>query len=411
MAVEVILPRVDMDMTTGRLTRWFVAEGAFVEKGQPLFEIETDKAAMEIEAAVSGILRAVLAEPGDELPVGTVVALIVQPGEAFSAPGAPSAAVERVVEDISLAQARPRIEPSVDADLRATPKARRLARERGLDLAGVAGSGPRGRIQARDVTAPARTAASLNRLWLTRGPGAPLALIHGFGADLNTWRPLIGRLKGARPVIALDLPGHGRSPLAGEVSFEAMVDAVDAALIAEGVHEAHFVGHSLGGAIAIALAVRRAALARSLTLIAPAGLGPELNGAFFEGFLSARSESDLAPWMRMLATDEGALGSAMAKTTMRQRRDDRVEATQSAVAAALFPEGAQAFSLRETLGRYAGPTKIIFGQDDRIIPAAHAFGLSGAIALHLFAGVGHMPHFEARADVARLIEENAAAGD
>ena len=85
MAVDVVLPRVDMDMTTGKFTQWFVAEGASVEKGQPLFEIETDKAAMEVEAPASGVLRAVAAKPGDELPVGTVVGVIVAPGEAYLA--------------------------------------------------------------------------------------------------------------------------------------------------------------------------------------------------------------------------------------------------------------------------------------------------------------------------------------
>lgn len=95
MAVEVVLPRVDMDMTTGKFTQWFVAEGARVEKGQPLFEIETDKAAMEIEATASGVLRGVAAKPGDQLPVGTVVGVIVAPDEDCSAAGSQRARSRR----------------------------------------------------------------------------------------------------------------------------------------------------------------------------------------------------------------------------------------------------------------------------------------------------------------------------
>src|SRR5450631_4805411 len=83
MAVEIILPRVDMDMATGRFTRWFFAEGDVVAKGEPLFEIETDKAAMEVDAPASGILRGTSAKPGDVLPVGGVIGWLYTEGEAF----------------------------------------------------------------------------------------------------------------------------------------------------------------------------------------------------------------------------------------------------------------------------------------------------------------------------------------
>ncbi|MBV8474002.1 MAG: acetoin dehydrogenase dihydrolipoyllysine-residue acetyltransferase subunit [Hyphomicrobiales bacterium] len=412
MAVEIVMPRVDMDMTTGKLTQWFVAEGERVEQGQPLFEIETDKAAMEIEAGASGILRAVAAKPGDRLPVGTVIGVIAAPGEEYAAPErAPALAAVAPAPEAAAPIAMPLEISSPSSDgLRATPAARRLARERGVDLGGLAGSGPNGRIQAGDVGAGAEGAA-LNRLWLARGRGTPLVFLHGFGADLNGWRPLVGRLRGERPFLALDLPGHGASALSGAVSLEAFVAAVDATLVKEGVGELHLVGHSLGGAVAVALAERRGERARSLTLIAPAGLGPEVNGDFLAGFLRAQSESSLAPWMRLLAHDEGALGSAMVKTTLRQRRESDIGAAQSAIAAALFPDGVQAFDVRAALARYAGPAKVIFGLDDRIIPPRQARGLPGLLALHMFPGVGHMPHFEARAAIARLIEENVAAGE
>ena len=76
MAKEVVLPRVDMDMATGKMGRWFVAEGERVREGQLLFEIETDKAAMEVEAPASGVLRGVRARVGDVLPVGAVVGCV-----------------------------------------------------------------------------------------------------------------------------------------------------------------------------------------------------------------------------------------------------------------------------------------------------------------------------------------------
>ena len=76
MATEVILPKVDMDMATGRISRWYVREGERVEKGAPLFEIETDKAAMEVEAPASGILADVTGVEDTDIPVGAAVAWI-----------------------------------------------------------------------------------------------------------------------------------------------------------------------------------------------------------------------------------------------------------------------------------------------------------------------------------------------
>ena len=95
MATEVILPKVDMDMTTGRISRWLVAEGAAVKQGDPLFEIETDKAAMEIEAPASGVLRNAAAQ-GSDIPVGSAVAWIVAEGESFSAAATPSQKIEAI---------------------------------------------------------------------------------------------------------------------------------------------------------------------------------------------------------------------------------------------------------------------------------------------------------------------------
>ena len=83
MAHEIVMPRVDMDMTTGRMGAWRAAEGAHVVKGETLFEIETDKAAMEVDAPASGVLRFVAASEGDVLPVGSCIGWIVAEGEDF----------------------------------------------------------------------------------------------------------------------------------------------------------------------------------------------------------------------------------------------------------------------------------------------------------------------------------------
>jgi len=418
MAVEVILPRVDMDMETGKINHWFVAEGEAVVKGMPLFEIETDKAAMEIEAPADGILRGVSVKIGETLPVGAVVGWICARDEIFEAP-VPGAVAEKPPAPPQAApEALQSSGAGANGDLRATPKARRWAREQAIDLSSISGTGPDGRIQAKDVapnraglTSPPPPRGALHGEWLARGAGTPIVFVHGFGADLNGWRPLHGYLSAGRGHFALDLPGHGQSDLMGPATLEAFVESVEATLVAEGVTSAHIVGHSLGGAVAAAYAAARPVRVRSLTLLAPAGLGPEFNGAFATGFLAAQGDASLAAWLRQLAVDEAALGAAMVKATLARRAERPHVEAQTKIAASLFPDGAQAFSVRTQLASYGGPLRVVFGLEDRILPAAQTRGLPGAVALHLLPNIGHMPHFEARAVTAEIIEDNVAAGD
>jgi pyruvate dehydrogenase E2 component (dihydrolipoamide acetyltransferase) len=263
-------------------------------------------------------------------------------------------------------------------------------------------------IEQRGAAQP--SVSNVHRLWLARGEGAPIVFLHGFGADLNGWRPVHRLLPETLPALAIDLPGHGLSPLGEEASFEALVEAARAALIEEGVSAAHLIGHSLGGAVAAALAQGPGVKALSLMLIAPAGLGPETNAAFFEGFLQADTEAALTPWLHMLATDPAALGSALARTTLRLRQERPLVADQRRLAKAILAAGRQTIDVRGLLASPQAPTKIALGLEDRITPPHHVEGLSGLIALHRFAHVGHMPHLEARREVARLIEELAKAG-
>jgi pimeloyl-ACP methyl ester carboxylesterase len=441
MAVEIVMPRVDMDMSSGRMGRWHAAEGARVVKGATLFEIETDKAAMEVDAPASGVLRFVAASEGDVLPVGACIGWIVGDGETFVPPSAAAPPPPLRGRDgvggrtdpgeRSLVSEPSQIDPpqmtgawrdpppglphkggggSPGQRPRATPAARRVARERGLRLESVIGSGPYGRVQRRDIetSAPAaRGASNVHRLWLQRGAGAPVVFLHGFGADLNGWRPAHRLMPATRPALAIDLPGHGLSPLGEEASFAALVEAARAALAEEGVGEAHLVGHSLGGAVAAALSHEPGVRTLSLMLIAPAGLGEEVNAAFFDGYLEADAEAALTPWLHMLVVDPAALGSALARTTLRQRKERPLVAEQRRLAGALFAGGRMTIDIRGHLAAPRAPTKIVIGLEDRITPARHAEGLSGLIALHRFPRIGHMPHLEARREVARLIEELA----
>ena len=158
MATEIILPKVDMDMATGKISKWFFKEGDRVGKGDVLFEIETDKAAMEIDSPATGILRNVTGEEGIDIAGGSAVAWVYEEGEEFrAAPDLSPPATPATAEASEATAANPvaqNLNASADAGspIRATPLARRLAREGGIDLGSVAGTGPHGRIVSADVS-------------------------------------------------------------------------------------------------------------------------------------------------------------------------------------------------------------------------------------------------------------------
>ena len=154
MATEVRLPRLGQGMEAGTIVRWLKAEGEPVRKGEPLYELDTDKVTQEVEAEADGILLAILVREG-EAPVGALVAQIGAEGEAV--PPAPEPVGETPKQEPTPppdsappSSSEPERE-SRAARLKASPLARRLARERGVDLAAIRGTGPEGRIVAEDV--------------------------------------------------------------------------------------------------------------------------------------------------------------------------------------------------------------------------------------------------------------------
>ncbi len=158
MATEVIMPKVDMVMETGTFVEWLKKENEQVSKGDPLFVITTDKAAIEVEAPADGILAGITAQPDDIIPVTEVIAYILAPGEAL--PVKAAAQIVSVAVTPSVAEIATIVEPvAVAAEvadpgkLRVTPIARHLAKELGVDLKQVTGRGPRGRIHKADVLA------------------------------------------------------------------------------------------------------------------------------------------------------------------------------------------------------------------------------------------------------------------
>lgn len=419
-----------MDMAFGRIAVWHVEEGAKVEKGAPLFDIETDKAAMEIEAEADGYLHH-RAPEGAEIAIGAPAAWLYvegeDPGDA-PPPSAPGRDARDSSSDLPPAPSPPtanRARTAADqtatapasCGVRATPRARALAREAGIDIAEVSGSGPRGRVQGDDVRAlreapsvslsrpPARFAPETGSLSVIRsetGEGAPVVMFHGFASDARSWALVEEHLE-RRPLVRIELPSHGRSPRLAIDGFGTLAAEVRRCFDDLSLEQAHLVGHSLGGALALALADTRRNKVASLTLIAPAGLGPEIDGVSLRGICAASRVESLAPWLRSLVADEALITDGYARAVMAGRSDPQLRAAQSALADALFPDGVQAFDLRAALARVDTPARILWGKSDGVIPWRHALRAPGRVALHLFEGVGHVPQIEVPDAVGSLL--------
>ena len=181
MATEVILPKVDMVMETGTFVEWLKKEGDHVNKGDPLFIISTDKANIEIESTADGILAGIKAKLNDVIPVTEVIAYLLAPGEALPTKAVPQPTVAssapstaKVVTAVELAEAV--VEAAEPGRVRATPLARRMAQELGVDLTQIAGRGPRGRIHKADILAYQKPQPAIEH------PIAPVATPGGNGS-------------------------------------------------------------------------------------------------------------------------------------------------------------------------------------------------------------------------------------
>lgn len=421
MPVEVIMPKVDMDMASGTVSAWHVEIGATVVKGDPLFDIETDKAAMEVEAQNDGVLYHCV-PAGTEVAIGQPVAWLYDKNEEVG--DAPVATPETVYENTT-----ERSEPASDqaADVpnslmtqtartdktRATPRARTLVREAGIDITAVTGSGPRGRIQAKDVpqTSDAAFASPtifvpetglLNITYRNGGTRTPIVLIHGFASDTKSWKQIEPFLAG-HPLIRIDLPCHGKSPNLRISSFSDLVKTVRQTFDDLHLNGAQLIGHSLGGAVALAIADTRPGKVNSLCLIAPAGLGPDINGATLSGIAKASRAESIAPWLKTLVQDDTLISEGYVRSVMATRTQSNMRAAQIALAGIVFPDGTQAFDLKAALSRVEMPTRLIWGRRDKIIPWQHALTAPGKVAIHLFEDTGHLPHIERPEQIGKLL--------
>jgi pyruvate dehydrogenase E2 component (dihydrolipoyllysine-residue acetyltransferase) len=360
----ITMPKWGLTMTEGKVVGWLKREGQHFAAGEELLEIETTKITNVLEIPEGGVLRRIVAQAGTTLPVGALLAVAAPetvPQAEIDAYVAEFAAVEPVVESGAEAEA----------------------------------------IQPREIDAAGRRVRYLE---LGEGDNLAVVLIHGFGGDLNTWMFTQTALAESRRAIALDLPGHGGSGKeVGSGDPETLADTIEAVVDGLAVGRIHLVGHSMGGALAALTALRRPERIASLTLIASAGFGPELNAAFIDGFVHASRRREAIEALNQLVHDPAVVSRAMVEEVLRYKRLDGVTAALTTIAGAWFAGGRQVLDLTGRIGALTLPVQLIWGRDDRIIPVGHAEALASRWPVHILDEAGHLPHLEKSGEVNRLI--------
>jgi pyruvate dehydrogenase E2 component (dihydrolipoamide acetyltransferase) len=370
--IAVAMPKWGLSMRLGKITSWIVAEGDDVGVGDELADIETEKITGTLEASDAGTVRRIIAQVGEDVPVSGTIALI-----------APADVTDDDL-DAAVAEARAVIDAGVPDDADAGPEVQTA--EVGGRKISYAGAAPPG--QDGDV----------------------VLLIHGYGGDRNSWLFLQEPLATRYRVYALDLPGHGTSGKdVGTDPATVLADAVIGVLDAVGADRTHLVGHSMGGAVALAVTARDPRRIASLTLIAPAGFGPEINAGYLRGFADAQTRRELKPLVGQLFADESLVTRQVVDDLLAYKRLDGVDAALHALVDALLDGDVQRADSAAALAAIgdAVPVTVVWGRADRIIPAAQAEAVTGA-ARHLVDGAGHMPHMERPGQVEAAIEETIA---
>jgi pyruvate dehydrogenase E2 component (dihydrolipoamide acetyltransferase) len=240
--------------------------------------------------------------------------------------------------------------------------------------------------------------------------GDVVLLVHGYGGDRNSWLFLQEPLAARHQVYALDLPGHGTSAKdVGDGSIGTLASTVLCVLDAIGAERAHLVGHSLGGAVAVAAAARDPGRISSLTLIAPSGFGPAINAGYLRGFANAQTRRELKPVVGQLFADESLVTRQVVDDLLAYKRLDGVEAALHTLVDTLLDGDTQRGDSAAAMAAIGGamPVTVVWGSADRIIPAAQAGSVAGVVSLVLD-GAGHMPHMERPLEVQAAIEETIA---
>ena len=355
----ITMPKWGLSMQEGTVNRWLAGEGDTVEAGIAVVEVESDKIAGSLEIPTGGILRRRVATEAQVLPVGALLGVVAE------------ADVSDAEIDSFVFEFQSRFVPGATED----------------DNVAI---GP------ETVVVDGHTLS-----YLRRGEsGENVLLIHGFGGDKNNWLFNHEVLAARHVVYAIDLPGHGASEKkVGDPTLEGFAKTVIGFADALQLGDFHLIGHSLGGAIGIVTTLRSPNRVRSLTLIAPAGLGSEIDAEYVRAFARTNSRKELKALTSRLFANEELVTRSLVEDLLRFKRLDGVPNALEAIASAFLDGDRQRAVLAPEVVKLGKPIRIIWGAKDRIIPASHSNALGDSAKIHVFPNAGHMVQMEAANDV------------
>ena len=360
---KLTMPKWGLSMTEGKVEAWLVEEGGEIEPGMEVADVDTDKisGSVEVPPGVTGVLRRQVGRTGDVLPVGALLGVVADAG-------VPEEEIEALI-----------------AEFQSTFVPEAAAEE-----------GPVG----QDVEV-----GGVRLRYVQVGEGdRRVVLLHGFGGNKDNWLFNLEALAEGRTVYALDFPGHGESDKrVGDGSVAGLGTTVAGFLDALGIDKVDLVGHSMGAAGAMAVAVAAPGRVRSLALLAPAGLGQEINTGYLRGFVGAQSRRELKPHVEKLFADPALVTREMLENLLKFKRLDGAQAALTTVLEGFVSGDVQAAVLVEPVAALGIPILVVAGAEDQVIPAGHGAALGGKAEVQVLEGKGHMVHLEAAGDVNRLL--------
>ena len=362
----VSMPKWGMTMEEGKVTDWLISEGAAVNEGDEIVEIETDKISNVVESQTSGILVRHLVVEGSTYKVGSLIGVIID-GDVKEAE------IDNFIKKFES-------EEKIKTDTKeATNKTEKL-QVGNLEL-------------------------NFLEVFCEKPEEETIVFVHGFGGDLNSWSYNQVELSTHFNTLSLDLPGHGGSALEVDSGNVSEISEILISLSEKKeINQAHLVGHSLGGAISLLMAYTKPEIFKTLTLICPVLTGFKTNTEFLEGFIYADSRKQMRSIVSELYANPKVVNRNFIDETLKSRRFDGAKQALSKIKDANFlPSGEGSFQL-PPLEEIKAPIQIIQGSEDRIIKFFEYDLLSPNIKIHELSESGHMPQMEEHNQVNKIIE-------